>query len=225
MMNKIFVTGTLALLFLTGCAENKNTHLIKAENGSSLTVNTIFAPTDMNNNTYADVKLRQVTPARAGTGMGIAVLSAVLGSGISTGSFDKNNYKGSDIDSMPEPTAAYFTPKADVKIQQWLNKNGGGYAYTQPLFIAASKWSLVYTDMSSGNSNYDLTYRVLFYKRPEGGTILSPYVVAECEPAHVTAPLNDWTANHYAKVTQVTQKMMDACLLELDNQLPRLLKK
>ncbi len=79
MMNKIIVTGTLALLFLTGCAENKNTHLIKAENGSSLTVNTIFAPTDMNNNTYADVKLRQVTPARAGTGMGIAVLSAVLG--------------------------------------------------------------------------------------------------------------------------------------------------
>ena len=55
--------------------------------------------------------------------------------------------------------------------------------------------------------------------------MLSAYVVSECAPARVTAPLNDWKASNYAKVTQETQKMMDACVLELDNQLPRLLKK
>lgn len=225
MMNKVFMTGALSLTVLTGCAGNLNSHKVQASNGSSLEVATIFAPADMNNNRYPDVKLREVSPAHSGAGMGLAVLTAALGGGIGSNSFDKDVYKGSSIDTMPEPTSAWFGPKAESKIHDWLDKNGNGYVYKQPLFIAAAQWSLVYTDMSASNSNYDLTYRVKFYKRPEGGTMLSAYVVSECAPARVTAPLNDWKASNYAKVTQETQKMMDACLLELDNQLPRLLKK
>ncbi len=225
MMNKVFMTGALSLTVLTGCAGNLNSHKVQASNGSSLEVATIFAPADMNNNRYPDVKLREVSPAHSGAGMGLAVLTAALGGGIGSNSFDKDGYKGSSIDTMPEPTSAWFGPKAESKIHDWLDKNGNGYVYKQPLFIAAAQWSLVYTDMSASNSNYDLTYRVKFYKRPEGGTMLSAYVVSECAPARVTAPLNDWKASNYAKVTQETQKMMDACLLELDNQLPRLLKK
>ncbi|WP_210458761.1 hypothetical protein [Pantoea ananatis] len=224
-MSKLLITGTLSLVFLVGCAGKNNAQVVKADNGSTLTVETIYAPVDMNNNHYSDVKLREVTPVSTGAGVGMSVLTAVLGGGISTGSFDKNSYKGTSVDALPEPTAHYFTPKAVVKIKSWLDKNGNGYAYTQPLFIAAAQWSLVYSDMSANNSNYDLTYRVLFYKRPEGGNILSAYVVSECAPKSATAPLSDWKANNYAKVTQETQKLMDACVLELDNQLPRLLKK
>ncbi|MDI3360581.1 hypothetical protein QQF21_21720 [Lelliottia sp. V89_10] len=224
-MKKVLITSALSLTFLTGCAGQVKPHKIQATDGSSLEVATTFALTDMNNNRYADSKLRVVEPVHSGTGMGLAIVSAVLGGGIRTGDFDKENYKGSSIDAMPEPTALYFGPKAEHKIQDWLGKNGGGYAYTQPLKIAAAQWSLVYTDMSATNSNYDLTYRVQFYKRPEGGNLLSAFVMAECAPTRVAAPLSDWKANNYAKVTQETQKMMDACLLELDNQLPRLLKK
>jgi len=221
MMNKLLITGALSLTFLTGCAGNLDSHKVRADNGSTLDVATIFAPADMNNNRYADPKLREVSPAHSSAGMGLAVLGAALGGGISSGAFDKDSYKGSSIESMPEPTARYLGPKAEVKIRDWLNKNGNGHAYTQPLFIAAAQWSLVYTDMSASNSNYDLTYRVKFYKRPEGGNMLSAYVVSECAPTHATAQLSDWKANGYAKVTQETQKMMDACLLELENQLPR----
>jgi len=224
-MNKLLITGAVTLTFLTGCAGNNHSQKVQATNGSTLDVATLFAPPDMNNNHYADPKLREVSPAHSGTGMGLAILSVALGGGINTSSFDKDNYKGSSVDSMPEPTARYLGPKAEGQIKGWLDKNGGGYAYQQPLFIAASQWSLVYTDMSASNANYDLTYRVKFYKRPEGGNMLSAFVVSECAPARTTAPLSDWKANNYAKVTQETQKMMDACLLELENQLPRLLKK
>lgn len=224
-MKNVFITGAASLVLLTGCAGHNNSHRVQAANGSSLDVHSGFASADMNSNRYADTKLRVVEPVHSGTGMGLAVLSAVLGGGISTTSFDKDNYKGSSPDFMPEPTSVYFGPKAEGKIQDWLEKNGGGYHYTQPLQIAAQQWSLVYTDMSASNSNYDLTYRVLFYKRPESGNIFSAFLTAECAPTRVTAPLSDWKANNYAKVTQETQKMMDACLLELDNQLPRLLKK
>jgi hypothetical protein len=224
-MNKAVITGALSLVFLTGCAGKVHSNKVQAANGSSVGVATIFAPAEMNDNRYADLKLREVSPAYASTGMGLAVLGAVLGGGVSTSSFDKNAYKGSAVETMPEPTLEYFGPKAEVKIREWLEKKGNGDIYSQPLFIAASRWSLVYTDMSASNSNYDLTYRVKFYKRPEGGSMFSAFIVSECEPTHVTAPLSDWKANNYEKVTQETQKMMDSCLLVLENQLPRLLKK
>lgn len=55
--------------------------------------------------------------------------------------------------------------------------------------------------------------------------MFSAFIVSECAPTRKTAPLSEWRANNYDKVTQETQKMMDACVLELENQLPRLLKK
>ncbi|KGT86737.1 hypothetical protein NG99_24695 [Erwinia typographi] len=48
-------------------------------------------------------------------------------------------------------------------------------------------------------------------------------MLAECAPTPQSAPLEEWRANGYQKVTQISQTYMDACLLELDNQLPRLL--
>lgn len=222
---KEVMAGALSLALLTGCAGNIKPRQVKAANGSSVEVAAIFAPSDMNQNHYSDVKLREVDPAHSGVGMGLAVLGAVLGGGVSSNSFDKNGYKGSTVDSMPEPTSTYLAPKAETAIRGWLGKQGEGYAYTQPLYIAAAQWALVYTDISASNSNYDLTYRVLFYKRPEGGSILSAYVVSECAPTAKTASLSDWQANGYQKVSQETQKMMDECLLELENQFPRLLKR
>lgn len=224
-MIKVLMAGVLPLVFIVGCAGNNNSHKVKSVSGGSLDVATIFAPEDMNDNRHPDIKLREVTPMHSGAGMGLAVLGAAFGGVISSGAFDKDNYKGTTIDAMPEPTARYLGPKADMKIQSWLEKNANGYAYTQPLFIAAAQWSLVYTDMSANNSNYDLTYRVKFYKRPEGGNMFSAFIVSECAPTRKTAPLSEWRANNYDKVTQETQKMMDACMLELENQLPRLLKK
>lgn len=225
MKTQVLITGALSLALLTGCAGGKKPHIVKATNGSSLEVVSLFAPTDINGNRYADVKLREVTPAHSGVGMGLAVIGVVLGGGVSTNSFDKEGYKGNSIDAMPEPTSSYLAPKAETKISQWLDKQGSNVTYKHPLYIAASRWSLVYTDISASNSNYDLSYRVLFYKRPEGGNIFSAYIVSECAPTVKTAPLSEWQANNYQKVTEETQKMMDACLLELDNQLPRLLKK
>lgn len=222
---KALALSVLSVALLAGCA-GTSTHPVKASNGTTLEVATIFSPLEMNNNRYPDVKLREVSPAHAGAGMGLSLLSAALGGGVGSGdAFDKNSYKGTTIDSMPEPTSRYLSPKAEAKIREWLDKQGGNYVYKQPLYIAAAQWSLVYTDMSAGNSNYDLAYRVLFYKRAEDGNVLSTFVKAECAPTVKTAPLADWRANNYQKVTQETQKMMDACLLELENQLPRLLKK
>ncbi|UBN52551.1 hypothetical protein [Pantoea agglomerans] len=223
---KTFAAGTLAITLLAGCAGGKKPTVVKGSGGSSLEVYTSLAQPDMNDSHYADDHLRVVGPASTGVVAGLTAVGALLGSvSASSDMFDKKGYRGSKIDALPEPTSHYFAPKAEAKIARYLDQNGGSYAYQNILFIGASHWSLVYTDLSSANSNYDLSYRVIFYKRPEGGTMFSAYTVASCEPAAKTAPLAEWQANNYQKVTQETEKMMDACLLELENQLPRLLKK
>lgn len=223
---KSIAAGTLAITLLAGCAGGKKPTIVKGSGGSSLEVDTSLVQPDMNGGRYADNHLRVVGPASTGVVAGLTAVGAMLGgASLSTDMFDKKGYRGTKIDTLPEPTSRYFGPKAEAKIAHYLDQNGGSYAYEHLLFIGASHWSLVYTDLSSANSNYDLSYRVIFYKRPEGGTMFSAYTVASCEPAVVTAPMADWQANNYQKVTQETEKMMDACLLELDNQLPRLLKK
>lgn len=121
-MIKVLMAGVLPLVFIVGCAGNNNSHKVKSVSGGSLDVATIFAPEDMNDNRHPDIKLREVTPMHSGAGMGVAVLGAAFGGVISSGAFDKDNYKGTTIDAMPEPTARYLGPKADMKIQSWLEK-------------------------------------------------------------------------------------------------------
>jgi hypothetical protein len=214
----------ICTLMLSGCAGPKPT-TVKAIDGSSVAISGTFAPPDLNNNNYADTKLRIVSPAHLASGMGLKVLTAVLGGSVSSQGFDKEGYKGRSIDSMPEPTKTYFLPKAEARITKWLSENGKGHQYDQPLYIAAARWALIYKDLSAQNSDYELHYRVIFYKRPEGGNAFSAFIIADCSPVKEAAPFSEWEASNYAKVTQVTQQYMDACLLELDNQLPRLLKK
>nr|MBA2813932.1 hypothetical protein [Candidatus Pantoea persica] len=41
--------------------------------------------------------------------------------------------------------------------------------------------------------------------------MFSAFTVANCEPTVKTAPIAEWRANNYQKVTQETEKVMDAC--------------
>ena len=213
-----------AMAILTGCASSVKPDTVKAENGSSVDILSVPALADLNKNRIADNKLREVTPTHATMGMGIAVLGALTGN-INSGDFDKENYKGKTVDTLTNPTDTVFTPKAKQNISQWLAANGNGYAFKQPLYIGHATWALIYNDATATNSVYKLKYKLIFYKRPEGGNMFSAYTVAECSPTPVEAKLTDWQANNYARVMAETEKYMNSCLLELNNQLPRLLKK
>lgn len=211
-------------LLLTACSSTPKTEKITAATGSSISLFSGFASTDMNNKQHPDVHLREVTPTHTGVGVGMNVLTSVLSGGLAASTFSKDGLKGSSIDALPEPTKSYLTPKAKPIISSWLEKNGSGYQYKENLNIVAAQWLLVYQDLSQDNSNYELRYTVKFYKKPEDANIFSSFIIAECTPKPDTATLADWRENSYALVKKTTEKYMDACLLEMDNQLPRLLK-
>lgn len=223
-MNEKLFTVAASLAILTGCATTIKPDTVKAANGSSVDILSVPALADLNKNRIADNKLREVTPTHATMGMGIAVLGVLTGN-INSGDFDKENYKGNTIDALTNPTDAWFTPKAKQNISQWLADNGNGYTYKNPLYIGHATWALIYNDVAATDPAYQLKYKLIFYKRLEDGNMFSAFTVAECSPAPVEAKLSDWRANNYARVTAETEKYMSSCLLELNNQLPRLLKK
>ncbi|MDA8480887.1 hypothetical protein NNO04_19575 [Citrobacter sp. Awk 4] len=113
---------------LTGCVNSAKPDTVTSTTGSSIEIYSMPALADLNNGRIADNKLRVVSPSADAAGKGLAVLAALTGN-FSSGSFDKENYKGSAIDSMVNPTDSYFTPKAKQNISQWMDTNASGYKY------------------------------------------------------------------------------------------------
>ncbi|WP_241608494.1 hypothetical protein [Rosenbergiella australiborealis] len=223
-MKKVKGITIPCVLLLSACASTQKTDEVSAQNGSSVPIFIGFIDEDLNNDRYADNVLREVTPTHTGVGLGINILASVLSKGLSVTTFTKENLRGNQISSLPEPTKFYLTPKAKPIISDWLEKNTQGYQYKNVLNIGAAKWLLVYQDLSSNNSNYELRYTVKFYKKPENSNIFSSYIISDCTPKPEVATLTDWRANNYMLVQETTRKYMDFCLLQLENQLPRLLK-
>ncbi|AVX38424.1 DUF6139 family protein [Yersinia massiliensis] len=223
-MNVKMMATLASMIVLTGCASSLKPETVKAENGSSVDVFSVPALAELNDNRIADNKLREVTPTHNTVGKSLAVLSVLAGS-FRSSDFDKENYKGTAIDSLPNPTDTYLTPKLKQNISQWMAKNASGYVYKQPLYIGHATWALIFKDAAANDTMYQLKYKVIIYKRPEDGSMFSAYAVAECAPTPVEATQADWSANRYAKVTTETEKYMNSCLLEFNSQLPRLLNK
>ena len=224
MKNYHVLSCLTAVALLSGCASVKPS-VIEGSNKSSLGVLYHAAPAEFNaKNVYSDPYLREVTPVHSVTGFGLAVLSAALGN-VNGSSFDKETYKGNVLKTLKNPTLEYFKPRANQTIKAWLEANGAGYVYQQPLHIGYSTWSLIYKNLNSSDSLYDLKYKVFFYKKPEKGSFFSGFVKQACSPAPVEANLAEWRKNQYAKVKVVTQQLMDQCLQQFEQQLPILLKK
>ncbi|WNN44902.1 hypothetical protein [Winslowiella toletana] len=224
MKTKIIISALTSVVFLSGCSGNIKPEAVKAANGSSVDIISLSAMPELNNNLYADHRLREVTTAHNTMQKSLAVLSVLTGS-FDSRSFDKDNYKGTSIESLKNPTNDYFVPKAKENISQWLSDNANGYVYKEPLYIGYATWALIFKDAAASDPDYQLKYKVIFYKRPEDGSLFSKFILAGCTPAPIEAKLSEWHVENYKKVTVETQKYMDSCLLELNNQLPRLLKK
>ncbi|KMV70233.1 hypothetical protein AI29_03880, partial [bacteria symbiont BFo2 of Frankliniella occidentalis] len=175
-MNNFNVLSCLtAVVLLSGCASVKPS-VIEGKNKSSVGVLYHAAPAEFNDgNVYSDSVLREVTPVHSATGMGLAVLSAALGN-LTTASFDKDTYKGNLIKTLKNPTLDYFAPKANQALRVWLNSQGAGYAYQQPLNVGYSTWSLIYKNLNRSDSLYEFKYKVFFYKKPEKGSIFSSLI-------------------------------------------------
>ena len=118
-----------ASLILAGCAGSVKPDTVKAANGSAIDIYSVSALPELNDNRIADNTLREVTPTHAATGMGLAVLGALTGN-INSGDFDKENYKGTAIETLQNPTNSWFVPKAKQNISKWLNEKGNALAKT-----------------------------------------------------------------------------------------------
>ena len=173
------VTTLLFVVALTGCASKIKPETVTSSNGSSIEIMAVSAQADLNNNRIADNSLRVVTPTHNAVGKGLAVLSVLTGN-IKPSSFDKENYKGkSSSRSKILLIPILFKVQRKVSVSGWTQSSG--YVYKEQLNIGHAT-GIDFKDATATTPVYQLKYKVLFYKKPEGGNMFSAYTVAECSP-------------------------------------------
>lgn len=165
-----------------------------------------------------DVSLRYITRGDTGNMVALKTLGfvaqALLGSAQATG-FDKFDLVGTPIITMPNPTLEYLS-KGIEKSLQAQPAGTKSIAPLQPVEIRPYTWMLVYENLSGGDS-YELYYHAsIIHTANVALKDNSTLALVSCHPTAVKAPLAQWQANGYEKVTEVTREYMDNCLKDFE---------
>lgn len=225
-MKSLFIVSALSFsLALTGCSSKPEpsekivkTIVIKADNGSTLNVDG-YEQLKTNYQAPTDISLRYITRGDTSAAVVLSTFSFVLGAmagGAQAKGFTKDELKGASITALSNPTINWFSAEIEKTLRQDVAEKQAGQLKA-PLEIRPYIWMLVYENLSGGD-NYELHYSVDF-KRKKDKT-LSEYSMAflACNPEPVKAPLAQWQANNYQKVSDVTLEMMQGCLRQFNDR-------
>lgn len=226
-MKPHFTLSALVLsLMLAGCSNKPlpptekvvQTQVIKADKGASLKIDSYEQlKTDFHQPT--DTSLRYITRADTSKVVALKTLTFVLGTlsgGAQENGFTKDQLAGTPIMSLPNPSVAFFNEGIGKTLQPALALKPAG-ELQHPLQIRPYVWMLVYENLSGGE-NYELHYSTTILRSKDSAKDKFDYASVSCTPEPVKAPLAQWEANNYQKVTEVTQRFMAACLQDFDKK-------
>ena len=215
----------MAAVVLTGCSHKPapptekeiSSTEVHTGNGSVVTIKG-YEQLRTDTDAPTDVSLRYITRGDTGKMVALKTLSfvaqALLGSAQATG-FDKYQLVGTPITTMPNPTLEYLSKGIEnsLRTQQAETKS---IAPLQPVEIRPYSWMLVYENLSRGDS-YELYYQAsIMHTANVKLEDDSRLALISCHPTAVKAPLAQWQANGYEKVTEVTREYMDSCLKDFE---------
>lgn len=215
----------LSLLFcslaLAGCSnkplppEEKvvGTSTLKGDSGATLSIQS-YEQLRTDTHQPTDTSLRFITRGDTSKVVALKTLQFIAGmvaGGSQEEGFTKYQLVGTPIATLPNPTLAYFSDGIRTSLQPDMAKLPAG-EIKNPVEIRPYTWMLVYENLSGGDS-YELHYQATIRRNKmalENGKVASANV--SCYPAAVKAPLAQWQANNYQKVTEVTRGFMEACM-------------
>lgn len=212
-------------LVLAGCSnkplppEEKvvSTSTIRGDSGAVLSIQS-YEQLKTDTHQPTDTSLRYIT--RSDTSKVVALktlqfIASLAAGGAQESGFTKYQLVGTPIATMPNPTLAYFSDGVKKSLQADMAKLPAG-EIKNPVEIRPYTWMLVYENLSGGE-NYELHYQAAIRRTKtalENGKEASASVL--CYPTTVKAPLAQWQANNYQKVTEVTRGFMDACMKDFE---------
>lgn len=226
-MKPLFTLSAIMLSFMLAGCSNKplpptekvvQTKMIKADNGASLKIES-YEQLRTDTHQPTDVSLRYITRADTSKVVALKTLTFIMGTlagGAQENGFTKDELVGTPITSLPNPSVAFFNEGIEKSLQPALALKPAG-ELSHPLEIRPYVWMLVYENLSGGE-NFELHYSTTILRGKDQAKDKFDYASVSCTPQAVKAPLAEWQANNYQKVTDVTRNYMAACLQDFEKQ-------
>ncbi|EOU9537831.1 hypothetical protein ACOJCD_001592 [Cronobacter dublinensis] len=194
-----------------------STSTVKGDGGALLSIQS-YEQLKTDTHQPTDTSLRYITRGDTSKVVALKTLQFIVGlaaGGAQESGFTKDQLAGTPITIMPNPTLTYFSEAMKKSLEKDMAKLPAG-EIKNPIEIRPYTWMLVYENLSGGDS-YELHYQTAIRRTKtalEKGKEASASV--SCYPEAVKAPLAQWQANNYQKVTEVTRGFMDACLKDFE---------
>ncbi|MGO4743344.1 hypothetical protein [Serratia quinivorans] len=139
------------------------------------------------------------------------VLTALFGGNTSQTTFSKHDLKGSEINTVGNPSVDYFLPNVNRVIKDSLYVKDKADYQNYPLSVRYLKFYLVYTELA-GSSNYELIYTMNVSTSSPGKYKF------DCSFTTGSYPLDEWSLSGYQKVKDVVKSKLDGCIIEFGKE-------
>lgn len=163
----------------------------------------------------SDVVLRVVTKSDTSSVVAAKaatfVLTALFGGSTSQSTFSKHDLKGSEINSVENPSISYFLPNINRVIENSLYVKDNADYRNYPLSVRYTKFYLVYTELA-GSSNYELVYKMNISASNSGKYKF------DCSFTTGSYPLGEWSLSGYQKVKDIVKTKLDGCIVEFGKE-------
>lgn len=233
MINNYFSLLAITIL-ISGCAAKPlpptskmvQSETIISSNASQITIEG-WHELETNYNRPTDNQLRYVTQGDTTTAVALKTVQFVAmmftTGGQATG-FTKSDLRGTEVKGLANPSIPYLMPRVSEILKAEMDKHPAK-KYENAFKISPYTWRLIYKNLAGGDDNYELimTTGLSRSTRDKDGKDLYISITCGSDGSTPQYTLPKWRANGYAKVTEVTQQILDSCLKQLTNESPSFL--
>ncbi|WP_036626080.1 hypothetical protein [Pantoea sp. AS-PWVM4] len=228
MSKKLTLSLLATTLTLTGCASKPlpptekrvQTETITSENQSQLTVEG-WQDLETDYSRPSDTQLRYITQGDTTKATALKTLQFVsmIFVGGQIQGFSKDQLKGTQAVGVMNPSLSYLTPRVSEVLKAEMDRLPAK-KYDKPLIIKPLTWKLIYKNLAGGDDNYQLVMTTTLTRTVSdpAGHPTSKQIECSSDATTPQFTLPQWQANNYAKVNEVTQKLMDSCVTTFTSQ-------
>lgn len=167
---------------------------------------------------------RSTTGKAAAAFTAVGVLGGLLGGGVNTSTFRKNDLKGTTVPMVPNPGTDTMPGVLRARLDAYFGAHPGALPdESKRMQIFGGEWYLVYQKLSDENTPYELRFsaQIVVPGKKTGFLKYEPSGIdLACQPQPVVASFAEWEIDDYAKAKSTGQAYIEQCAAQFEQALP-----